>query len=137
MRRGDIRHAISSMRFLNPPVSGRVSGPPAAYRRENAMKHRYLSLVLLLSLAACNQASTPPIAAPVATQRQGMAGDAGCPGGLKGGECDAYKDGVKAGIADRAAHQGDSFRRHEGEFDPRFEASYRAGYATGWYNNGK
>jgi hypothetical protein len=101
------------------------------------MKHNYLSFFLLLSLAACNQASAPSIATPIAAPRQGSAGDAGCPGGLKGGECDAYREGVKAGIADRAARQSESFRRHEGEFDPRFEASYRAGYATGWYNNGK
>jgi len=101
------------------------------------MKRICLSFALLSLLTACNQASAPPISTSVATSRPVGAGEASCPGGLKGAECDAYRDGIKAGIADRTARQTDSFRRHEGEFDPRFEASYRAGYATGWYNNGK
>jgi hypothetical protein len=100
------------------------------------MKRVFWTFALLSLLAACNQASTPPIATPIAASRPGAA-ETGCPGGLKGAECDAYRDGIKAGIADRSARQSESFRRHEGEFDPRFEASYRAGYATGWYNNGK
>jgi len=101
------------------------------------MKRLYLCLALVSLLGACNQAATPPLATPVSTPRSAGGGSAGCPGGLSGAECDAYKDGIKAGVADRVAGQSDSFRRHESEFDPRFQASYRAGYATGWYNNGK
>jgi hypothetical protein len=100
------------------------------------MKRVSLAFALLSLLAACNQASTPPIATPIDASRQSVA-ETGCPGGLKGDECETYREGIKAGIADRSAHQSESFRRHAGEFDPRFEASYRAGYATGWYNNGK
>lgn len=99
------------------------------------MKRLFLCLALGSLLGACNQAASPPLATPVASSRS--SGGAGCPGGLSRAECDAYKDGIKAGVSDRAAGQSDSFRRHESEFDPRFQASYRAGYATGWYNNGK
>ena len=97
---------------------------------------RLLILSTLLAatslLAACNQ-STPRVSAPPAPRGS----SAGCPGGLSGAECDAYKQGIATGMADKAGGQNDNFRRHAGEFDSRFEASYRAGYATGWYNNGK
>lgn len=51
--------------------------------------------------------------------------------------CDYYKDGIKAGKSDRAAHLSDAYQRHQDNFDSRFEAPFRAGYATGWYNDGK
>ena len=90
--------------------------------------------MLALLSGACNQTTTPTVSAPSPPQ---VRAGANCPGGLTGLECDAYKQGIHSGLADRAAHQSDSFKRHANDFDPRFEASFRAGYATGWYNNGK
>lgn len=90
--------------------------------------------MLLSLLGACNQATSPNVSTPSPPQ---VKGSANCPGGLAGSECDAYKEGIQAGLAGRAAHQSDFFKRHANDFDPHYEASFRAGYATGWYNNGK
>ena len=98
------------------------------------MKRLTTTVTLLLLLGACNQSNNLTVSTPSPAQAKGSAN---CPGGLTGLECDTYKQGIQAGLADRAAHQSDSFKRHANDFDPRYEASFRAGYATGWYNNGK
>ena len=94
-----------------------------------------MALISQLLLAACNQPTSPSVSTPNPPPQ--AKGGTKCPGGLTDLECDAYQNGIQAGLADRSNHQNDSFRRHANEFDPQHEASFRAGYATGWYNNGK
>ena len=100
------------------------------------MKRLSICLTLTLIMCGCNAQTTQPLSTQVNTLTD-RSKASGCPGGLAGAECETYKQGIEAGVSDHAAHKSDSFRRHEGGFEPRFEASFRAGYATGWYNNGK
>jgi hypothetical protein len=96
-------------------------------------KHLCVVIAFAVTLSACNQATSAQISAPI----DSTINLAGCPGGMDAMACDYYKDGIKAGRSDRAAHLSDSYQRHQEKFDSRFEAPFRAGYATGWYNDGK
>jgi hypothetical protein len=97
---------------------------------------RLFLCALLLTLAACNQSSAPPMATPAAPAAA-PANVAGCPGGMDPPACDSYRKGISAGKADKAARLNAEYKRHEGEFDSRFEAPFRQGYATGWFNDGR
>jgi hypothetical protein len=97
------------------------------------MSYRYFIVAWAIILSACNQGTQPQIATPVSS----ASNVAGCPGGMDPMACDYYKDGIKAGKGDKAAHLSDAYQRHQGKYDSRFEAPFRAGYATGWYNDGK
>jgi len=95
----------------------------------------FLVSAALLALAACNQPTRQPLATPATTPSSGNL--VGCPGASDPGGCDSYKAGIAAGKADKAAGQGAEYRRHQGEFDGRYEMLFRQGYATGWYNDGR
>lgn len=97
------------------------------------MKCRYLIIASAIMLSACNTSTQPQVAA----SSRSTSAPTGCPASMDAMACDYYKDGIKAGKTDKAAHMSDAYQRHQDQYDSRFEAPFRAGYATGWYNDGK
>jgi len=71
---------------------------------------------------------------PVAVARDGTdtGQDIVCPETWAGNECERYKDGCRAGQADRRANVSMACERHAGAYDSRFEQAFRAGYEAGW-----
>lgn len=57
---------------------------------------------------------------------------ASCPASLDSNGCEYYKDGIKAGRTDRAAHQSAAYERHSDHYDSQNEAAFKAGYEKGW-----
>jgi opacity protein-like surface antigen len=55
-----------------------------------------------------------------------------CPAGIDSNGCEYYKDGMKAGRGDRAAHQSAAYERHSDHYDSQNEAAFKAGYEKGW-----
>ena len=55
-----------------------------------------------------------------------------CPDTWTGGKCDYYKDGYKAGSADRKAGLSMAYERHDGAYDTQNASYYQAGYEEGW-----
>lgn len=74
---------------------------------------------------------------PVAVARDGKdtGQDIVCPETWAGNECERYKDGCRAGKADRKANVSMAYRRHFDVRDSRFEENYRQGYEDGWQGN--
>ena len=58
--------------------------------------------------------------------------DNGCPSGLKGNECEYYKDGYTAGANDGKASMSNFYGRHADGYDSRFEPYFKRGYEAGW-----
>ena len=55
------------------------------------------------------------------------------PGGPGDMSSSVYQSGHRAGRLDRMRGLPPNYRRHLGEFPPRFEESFRRGYSAGWY----
>lgn len=97
------------------------------------MNYRYLALASAIMLSGCNSNNQPQVAAP----SRSTAAAPGCPASMEAIACDYYKDGIKAGKTDKAAHMSDAYQRHQDQYDSRFEPAFRAGYASGWYKDGR
>ena len=67
-----------------------------------------------------------------ASQHSGGYADKGCPSGLKGNECEYYKDGYAAGAKDGKASMSNFYGRHADGYDSRFEPYFARGYEAGW-----
>lgn len=60
-------------------------------------------------------------------------GDAQCPSGMAGNDCEYFRDGFRAGKEDKAAGVSNAYERHADSYDSRFESSYSRGYDAGWH----